>query len=63
MVGHADSARRTVYVNVTLTVAHNCTFLGLSPPPVLRGAQELKTAHNCTFLGLSPPPLSCGAQN
>jgi len=56
MVGHADSPTRTVYVDVTLTrskvesqghgafelptIARNCTFLGLSFPPLPRGIQD-----------------------
>jgi len=56
MVGHAGSPVRTVYADVTFTrskvkvkvtehlnfrqIAHNCTFPGLSPPPLSRGAQN-----------------------
>ena len=52
MVGHAGSAARTVYVGMTLTegqahgpfelpkIAHNCTLVLLSPPPLSRGAQN-----------------------
>jgi len=55
MVGHTGSATSTVYVDLTLTrskvkvkhgafelptIIHNCTFLGLSPLPLLCGAQN-----------------------
>ena len=49
VVGRAGSPTRTVYVDMTLTwfkdlelptIAHNCTFLGLSPPPFSRERQN-----------------------